>query len=117
MTPITPETPYGLFTFFLSAEHLKGKSHTVTIKEVELMDIWDPRMKAKVTHVVLRFDKAQRVLKCNKTHLEALMTITGKEKFKEWEGAQITLTPARSSNGKDTITITAHPPTENPPEE
>ena len=98
-----------IYTFYLEAAALRGQSHALTVAAATLKDVWDPRAKRAVPHIILTFAKAKRVMKLNKTQAGAMIEITGTDDYTRWPGARVILTPAPSPNGKETIMITPGP--------
>ena len=100
---------YEIYTFYLDADSLQGRSHELSIARTEVQDIWDPKQKRKVPHIVLHFDRARRALALNKTQAEAMIEIAHDDKFQNWVGMHVILTPTDIEGGRKTITITAAP--------
>jgi hypothetical protein len=98
-----------IYTFYLEAADLRSQSHTLTIAAAKVEQIYNPQLKRNVPAIVLTFEKAKKVLKCNKTQAGAMIEITGTDDIEKWPGAKVILTPAPSSNGRQTITITPQP--------
>jgi len=103
-----------LFTFFLKAEDLKGRSHLVTIESVGVISVFNPRAKRNEDRLAVRFFKAKLTMLINKTQAISLERITGTDDYSLWLGHQITLSPATTANGAGTIVISAAPKTEKP---
>jgi hypothetical protein len=105
---------YDLFDFYIEPADLRGQSHTVTIESAERREIYNPRARRNEPRLVVRFVGRKKAMCLNKTQAQAIMEISGTDKFKDWKGLTIILTPATQS-GKDTIAIsTAASHTETP---
>jgi hypothetical protein len=91
---------YDYYKFYLKAEDLMGKSHMVKVSKAY------PKKFFTETKLVLEFEGKRKALKLNETQAEAMMDITGTEHERQWVGAEVTLTPAKLFNGKQTIKVT-----------
>lgn len=98
-----------LFTFYLKAEDLKGRSHLVTIEQVGIVDVFNPRAKRNEPRLSLRFFKAKLTMLLNKTHAIALERVTGTDDYSQWIGHQVIISPATTANGAGTILISRPP--------
>ena len=109
-TPPAPAKPvtsaYDVYIFYLDPEDLKGQSHTVKITDCRLEKVFDPLLKTRVPRIVLEFENRKKRMALNKTQAGAMIGITGTDDFSKWVGAEIILTPAPASNGRQTIAIT-----------
>ena len=98
-----------LYTFYLTTEHLRGRSHVVHITACTVEELWNRQTKRKERKLVLRFHDKQLALACNKTQAAALERITGSDDFSKWVGHTITLSPGKAPTGADTIVISKAP--------
>lgn len=90
---------------WLTPEDLAGKSVTVEIMSVEIREFFNPQTRQKATKPVIAFKGAKRKLVANKTQSYRIAEIVGTDIFAQWPGHKITLSQARTNNGKDTIAI------------
>ena len=100
---------YDLYTFYLEAETLRGRSVVVHIERGEVEEVFNPRAKHDEPKIVVHFHGKKLALCCNKTQAGALVEITGTDDFTKWVGHTVTLTPARIDRERQTITITPAP--------
>lgn len=100
---------YDLYSFFLSAEHLRGKSVIVHVESVTVEPVFNPRTKRPDPRLVLRFHGKRLAMCLNKTQTGSMIDITGADDYTRWPGHTVLLTPATAPNGAQTITITAAP--------
>ena len=101
---------YDLYTFYLDPEDLRARSVTVTVAQVTVEDVFNPRIKRNEKRLVLVFVGKKKVLPLNKTQAAAMIDATRTDDYTRWPGAQVTLAATRASNGRDTITITPAQP-------
>lgn len=101
----TPKSIHELYTFYLSAAHVKDP-RTVTISKAEIRNVYNAKAMKELPEVVIHFSDARRSLKCNKTQVEALWTITGSDDLTKWAGVKITLEKVATKASKFTIKIT-----------
>jgi hypothetical protein len=102
---------YDIYTFYLEPEDLRGQSNTVTIETAKVEEIFNPRAKRNEKRIVVSFAGKKKVFPLNKTQAGALIEAAKTDDFSKWPGVQIIITPANTSNGKATITITPAPAT------
>jgi hypothetical protein len=98
-----------LYTFYLTAEHLQGRSVVVHIQSVSVEELWNRQLKRRECKLILRFHGKKLVLACNKTQAAALERLTGSDDYTQWPGHTVTLSPSRASTGAETITISTAP--------
>jgi hypothetical protein len=98
-----------IFTFYLKAEHLQGRTAIVAIASCEVEEVFNPRIRHNEPRLILRFHGKKLALACNKTQAAALEQITGMDDYSKWIGHTVALSPNRAHNGKDTIAISAPP--------
>jgi hypothetical protein len=98
-----------LYTFYLTAEHLQGRSHNVHIASCSSEELWNRQLKRKEHKLILRFHGKKLALACNKTQAAALERITGSDDYTQWVGHTVTLTPGKAPTGAATISISAAP--------
>jgi hypothetical protein len=98
-----------LYTFYLTAEHLQGRSHVVHIHSVSIEELWNRQTKRKEHKLLLRFHGKKLLLACNKTQATQVERITGTDDYTKWPGHTLLLSPGKAPTGAATITITAAP--------
>ena len=98
---------YDLYTFYLEAAHLRGKSVVVHISAVTVEEVFNPRIKRNEKRLVCRFHGKKLALCLNKSQAGALIDITGTDDYTRWIGHSVMLTPAMIDRERMTITITA----------
>ena len=98
-----------LFTFYLKADDLKGRSHLVTIEAVAVIPVFNPRTRHNEDRLSVRFYKAKLTMLINKTHAISLEKITGTDDYSQWIGHQVIISPATTANGAGTILISRPP--------
>lgn len=103
-----------LYTYYLTAEQLLGKSHVVHIAACTVEELWNRQTKRKESKLVLRFHGKKLALVCNKTQAAALEQITGSDDFSKWVGHSITLSPGKAPTGANTIVIGKAPASTTP---
>lgn len=110
---MTPETVSELFpSKWLRADDLQ-KPFTLEIEGTEFETVYDTRSKEHGLKLTVSFRGAQKRLIPNKTQCEALWAITSSERFADWAGHTVILSPGRAHNGKSTIVISAPQPNGN----
>ena len=108
---------YDLYTFYLEADHLRGRSAVVYIERAEVEEVFNPRIKRNEPRIVLRFHGKKLALCCNKTQAASMIDLAGTDDYTKWPGNSITLTPSRIDRDRQTITITPAPAPSQPPTE
>jgi hypothetical protein len=103
-----------VFTFYLKAEHLQGRTVVAHIESCTIAQVFNPRAKHNEPHLIIRFHGKKLALACNKTQASALERITGTDDYTRWPGHAVTLSPGKAATGADTILITAAPIGGNP---
>lgn len=98
---------HDLFTFYLKAEQLQGRSVTVHIESCTVEQVFNPRTKRNEPKLLIRFHGKKLGLLANKTSAAALERITGTDDYTKWVGHDVTLSPSKSVSGMDTIVISA----------
>ena len=98
---------YDLYTFYLEAAHLRGKSVVVHISAVTVEEVYNPRIKRNEKRLVCRFHGKKLALCLNKSQAGALIELTGADDYTRWIGHSVMLTPAMIDRERMTITITA----------
>ncbi len=96
---------HDLFTFYLKAEHLQGRSVTVHIESCTIEQVFNPRSKKNEPRLLIRFHGKKLGLLCNKTQAGVLARLTGTDDYTRWPGASVVLAPGKAGSGQDTITI------------
>ena len=102
---------------WLKADDLVG-SVAVKIAKVTVEEIRQPDGE-KTPRIVLSFSKdgkpTKKRLICNKTQALRIAELTRTEEFNRWVGLEVILQPAKATNGKPTIAITAARPAQATP--
>ena len=98
-----------LYTYYLTATHLQGRSSVVHITAATVEELWNRQLKRKEHKLILRFHGKKLALACNKTQASQLEHITGSDDYTQWVGHTVTLSPGKTPTGADTILITAAP--------
>ena len=98
-----------LYTFYLKAEHLQGRSVVVHIESCKTEPVFNPRSKHTEPRLLIRFHGKKLALTCNKTQASQFERITGSDDYTQWVGHTVTLSPGKAPTGADTILITAAP--------
>jgi hypothetical protein len=96
---------HDLFTYYLKAEHLQGRSVTVHIESATVTDVFNPRTKRNEPRLLIRFHGKKLGLLCNKTQAGVLARLTGTDDYTRWPGHSVVLTPGKAGSGQDTITV------------
>lgn len=100
---------HDLFTYYLKAEHLRGRTAVVHIESVSITKIFVPNVKKEEPHLVVRFHGKKLALICNKTQALAFSRIAGTDDYTKWVGCEVALTPTKAPSGQDTILVTSPP--------
>lgn len=98
---------------WLTSDHLKGKTVTITITEVTVEQMYNNLTKKQENRLAAAFAGRSIRLPLNKTNAKAMERITGTDDYSLWRNIRVTLTPGRAQNGKGTILISAAPPLNN----
>ena len=99
---------------WLKAHHLQAKKPTVTIENVQIEELYNPRARRNEPRLVVSFYKKQLRMVLNKTQATALANITGTDDYQMWIGHQVVLSEGTAPNNMPTIVIS---PTPDPPPE
>lgn len=100
-----PQTVSELYpSQWVRSRDLNGKAVTVTIQAVTVAEFRTPDGRMHLAAVLAFVGKKKRLI-LNKTQCRALVAITGSERFNEWVGHEVQLTPAMAPNGKPTIGV------------
>ncbi len=97
---------------WLKAEDLAGKPRRVRIKDYEVADM-KQQDGSKQTKIVLSFLGKAKKLILNRSNAAALGAALGDD-LDEWTGAEIILSPGKTPNGQDTITVAVIPDEQTP---
>ena len=100
-----------LYTYYLTAEHLQGRSVVVHIANCQVEQVFNPRAKRTEAKLLIRFHGKKLALACNKTQAASLARLTGSEDYTCWPGHTVTLSPGQADSGQETILITGAPAT------
>ncbi len=98
-----------LYAFYLTADHLQGRSVVVHISSVAVEELWNSKSKRKEPKLVVRFHNKKLALACNKTQATQLERITGSDDYTHWVGHTVTLSPTKAPSGTNTIAILPAP--------
>lgn len=113
-----PETVSAVFpSKYLTAADL-ARPVVLTVAAVDVEEFrqqsgpkeWRP----VVSFRTLGGQATHKALIANKSQCRALAQLAGSERFADWPGATVLLTPGRAQNGKATILIQAPPAQESP---
>ena len=61
-----------LYTYYLTAEHLQGRSVVVHIASCQVEQVFNPRAKRSEAKLLIRFHGKKLALACNKTQAASL---------------------------------------------
>lgn len=86
---------------YLKASDLKGKSATVTIDKVELVEIGKDR--EKETKLLITFVGKSKGLICNKTNSRTIQKVLGTEETDDWVGKRIIIEPREVEFGSEVV--------------
>lgn len=106
---------YDVYTFYLEAETLKGRSVVVHVESVKKEPVFNPRIKRNEDRLIIRFAGKKLALCCNKTQVGDMIAITGTDDYDLWKGHTVTISPTVTS-GKPTISISMPPQAQPQPE-
>lgn len=102
---------YDIYTGYIEPKDLQGKARNLTIRSASIGDVYNARIRHNEKKILVSFAEAKKVLVCNKTQAESIAEIAGDD-YEQWTGVRLTLSPAKTDKGQDTITIKAAPPKE-----
>jgi len=102
-------TAFDVYEFYLRAEDLHGRTIAATVAGVVVKELWDPRIKRNVPHLVLSFVGKKKRLPLNKTQAAAMIATAGTDDYSKWIGVAVLLTPTVANNKQNTIAITPAP--------
>lgn len=89
---------------WLKASDLQGRAATVTIETATVEEIRQQTGQKEARIVVAFAGKSKRLI-CNKTQALTLADLAKTEVFDNWRGLVVTLEPATTRSGQDTINI------------
>lgn len=89
---------------WLKASDLQGRAVTVTIETATVEEIRQQTGQKEARIVVAFAGKSKRLI-CNKTQALTLADLAKTEVFDNWKGLVVTLEPATTRSGQDTIYI------------
>ena len=89
---------------WLKASDLQGRAATVTIETATVEEIRQQTGQKEARIVVAFAGKSKRLI-CNKTQALTLADLAKTEVFENWRGLVVTLEPATTRSGQDTINI------------
>ena len=93
---------------WLKASDLQGRAATVTIETATVEEIRQQNGQKEARIVVAFAGKSKRLI-CNKTQALTLADLAKTEVFDNWRGLVVTLEPATTRSGQDTINIRRAP--------
>lgn len=93
---------------WLKASDLQGRAATVTIETATVEEIRQQTGQKEARIVVAFAGKSKRLI-CNKTQALTLADLAKTEVFENWRGLVVTLEPATTRSGQDTINIRRAP--------
>ena len=93
---------------WLKASDLQGRAATVTIETATVEEIRQQTGQKEARIVVAFAGKSKRLI-CNKTQALTLADLAKTEVFDNWRGLVVTLEPATTRSGQDTINIRRPP--------
>ena len=93
---------------WLKASDLQGRAATVTIETATVEEIRQQTGQKEARIVVAFAGKSKRLI-CNKTQALTLADLAKTEVFDNWRGLVVTLEPATTRSGQDTINVRRAP--------
>lgn len=104
MPPTTVSQLQAYTSPWLKASDLQGRAVTVTIEGATVEEIRQQTGQKEARIVVTFAGKSKRLI-CNKTQALTLADLAKTEVFANWKGLVVTLEPATTRSGQDTINI------------
>lgn len=104
MQPTTVSQLQAYTSPWLKASDLQGRAATVTIEKATVEEIRQQTGQKEARIVVAFAGKSKRLI-CNKTQALTLADLAKTEVFENWKGLVVTLEPATTRSGQDTINI------------
>ena len=89
---------------WLKASDLQGRAVTVTVNGATVEEIRQQTGQKEARIVVAFAGKSKRLI-CNKTQALTLADVAKTEVFENWKGLVVTLEPATTKTGQETINI------------
>lgn len=108
MPPTTVSQLQAYTSPWLKASDLQGRAATVTIETATVEEIRQQNGQKEARIVVAFAGKSKRLI-CNKTQALTLADLAKTEVFENWRGLVVTLEPATTRSGQDTINIRRAP--------
>ena len=109
--PLTTVSQLQAYTSpWLKASDLQGRAATVTIEGATVEEIRQQTGQKEARIVVTFAGKSKRLI-CNKTQALTLADLAKTEVFAKWKGLVVTLEPATTRSGQETINIRRPPAT------
>ena len=108
MQPTTVSQLQAYTSPWLKASDLQGRAATVTIEKVTVEEIRQ-RDGSKEERIVVAFAGKSKRLSLNKTQALTLADLAKTETFEKWKGLVVTLEPATTKTGQQTINIRRPP--------
>ena len=108
MPPTTVSQLQAYTSPWLKASDLQGRAATVTIETATVEEIRQQTGQKEARIVVAFAGKSKRLI-CNKTQALTLADLAKTEVFDNWRGLVVTLEPATTRSGQDTINIRRAP--------
>jgi RNA polymerase subunit RPABC4/transcription elongation factor Spt4 len=108
MPPTTVSQLQAYTSPWLKASDLQGRAATVTVETATVEEIRQQTGQKEARIVVAFAGKSKRLI-CNKTQALTLADLAKTEVFENWRGLVVTLEPATTRSGQDTINIRRAP--------
>lgn len=100
------QSVYDLYEFYLEPRDLKEKAHLVTVANVRVENVINPRARKPEPKIVLSFLNRKKKMILNKTQAGAMVDLTGTDIYSKWIGHEVVLVEDTAGNGRQTIRIT-----------
>ena len=104
MPPTTVSQLQAYTSPWLKASDLQGRAVTVTVNGATVEEIRQQTGQKEARIVVTFAGKSKRLI-CNKTQALTLADLAKTEVFANWKGLVVTLEPATTRSGQETINI------------
>ena len=102
-----PTTVSELFpSKWLKASDLQGRSFTLTVKRVEMVQVHSPYTGQTEWKAAVIFAEAKKQLLLNVSQARVMAELAGTEVLERWAGLRVALMPGRAKNGKETVLVT-----------
>ena len=104
MQPTTVSQLQAYTSPWLKASDLQGRAVTVTVNGATVEEIRQQTGQKEARIVVTFAGKSKRLI-CNKTQALTLADLAKTEAFDNWKGLVVTLEPATTRSGQETINV------------